>query len=131
MATISARLQNENYRVEITSPSGNVLISDEPESLGGKNSGFSPDELLASSLAACTSATVRMYAERKDWALSEVRVHVDLQFNKENLETTIHREVTFIGELDEAQRARLLAIANLCPIHKILSNTIRINTEMS
>ena len=107
-----------------------MLIADEPVDKGGKDLGFSPKELLASSLAACTSATVKMYTERKGWALDEVKVAVELEYNQEANKTVINRKVAFIGNLDDTQRARLLAVANACPVHKILTNPIEINTQM-
>lgn len=130
MAKISSSIKKENYKIEISSPSGNVLIADEPIDMGGKNLGFSPKELLASALAACTSATVKMYADRKGWDLQEVKIDVDLEFIKENNKTEIIKKIELIGNLDEAQRNRLLAIANVCPVHKILSNTIEINSHI-
>lgn len=131
MAKITASIKKELYKTEIHSSSGNVLISDEPETVGGKNLGFSPSELLASSLAACTSATLRMYADRKGWGLEEVRLEVSLEVNREENRTEIHRKIELIGNLDQTQRNRMLAIANACPVHKILSGTIDIQTELS
>ncbi|MCO6501156.1 MAG: OsmC family protein [Vicingus serpentipes] len=130
MAKISSSIKKENYKIEITSPTGNVVIADEPIDMGGKNLGFSPKELLASALAACTSATVKMYADRKEWDLQEVKIDVELEFIKENNKTEINRKIEFIGNLDEAQRNRLLAIANTCPVHKILSNPIEIKSQL-
>ena len=130
MAKITARIKKELYKTEIHSSSGNVLIADEPETVGGKNLGFSPTELLASSLAACTSATLRMYADRKGWDLEEVHLEVNLEVNREEKLTKIHRKIELIGNLDQAQRDRMLAIANACPVHKILSGTIAIQTEL-
>lgn len=130
MAKITSTLKKERYKTEIRSSSGNVLISDEPESVGGKNLGFSPTELLASSLAACTSATLRMYADRKGWDLEEVKLEVSLEVNREDNKTEIHRKIELIGNLDQTQRDRMLAIANACPVHKILSGTIAIQTEL-
>lgn len=131
MAKITSTLKKELYKTEIRSSSGNTLISDEPNAVGGKNLGFSPTELLASSLAACTSATLRMYADRKDWDLEEVKLEVSLEVNREENRTEIHRKIKLIGNLDQAQRDRMLAIANACPVHKILSGTIAIQTELS
>ena len=128
MAKVSSSIKNELYKVEITSPSGNVLIADEPVDVGGKDAGFSPKELLASALAACTSATLRMYADRKGWDLQEVQIDIDLEFIPEESKTIIRRTLRFSGDLDEDQQKRLLAIANACPVHKILSNPIEIKT---
>ena len=130
MARITASIKKELYKTEIHSSSGNLLIADEPETVGGKNQGFSPTELLASSLAACTSATLRMYADRKGWDLEEVKLEINLKVNREEKRTEIHRKIELIGNLDQAQRDRMLAIANACPVHKILSGTIAIQTEL-
>mgnify|MGYP003572711462 CR=1 FL=1 len=130
MATITSSIKKELYKVEIKSPSGNSIIADEPTSLGGKDLGFSPMELLASALAACTSATLRMYVDRKGWDLEEVKLDIDLTRDQKENKTIINSKLVVIGNLDEAQKARLLTIAKSCPVHKILSNPIEINTEL-
>lgn len=130
MANVSATLKKELYKIDITSPTGNVLIADEPVDKGGKDSGFSPKELLAASLAACTSATVRMFADRKQWLLDEIKVDIELERDEAANKTVIQRKVQFIGNLDDGQRKKLLAVANACPLHKILTNPIEINTTM-
>lgn len=130
MAKITSSIKNENYKVKITSPSGNIVIADEPADKGGNDLGFSPMELLASSLAACTSATVKMYANRKEWDLQEVKLEVELTRDDDANKTTINRTIVLLGNLDEKQRARLLLVANACPVHKILSNTIEIDTVL-
>ena len=84
----------------IKSPTGNLIIVDKPVALGGKDVGFSPKELLASSLAACTSATVKMYAVRKEWDLREVKIDIKLDFIKEENKTIINRKLDFIGNLN-------------------------------
>ena len=128
MASISASIEKELYRIEIKTPSGNVLFADEPIEKGGQNKGFSPRELLASSLGACTCATVRMYADREVWDLEKVNISIDL--NEEDGQTKFTRKLELIGKLDETQRARLLTVANACPIHKILTGTITIETVL-
>ncbi len=130
MAKITSRIKKELYQVEITSSSGNVVIADEPIEIGGKDLGFSPKELLASALAACTSATLRMYADHKQWDLEEVKLEVELEFNKNENKTVITRKLELIGNLDETQRVRLLKVAESCPVHKMLTNTIEINTKV-
>jgi putative redox protein len=130
MASISSSIKTEPYKIEIKSPSGNIVIADEPVEKGGKDSGFSPKELLAAALAACTSATVRMYADRKEWPLHEVKIDVDLERDESANKTVINRRIQFVGSLDDEQRKRLLAVANACPVHKILSNPIEINTSL-
>lgn len=130
MAKISSSIKKELYRIKITSPSGNAIIADEPVDKGGKDIGFSPKELLAAALAACTSATVRMYADEKKWPLDEVKIDVDLNRDDAANKTIIYRKIEFIGALDAAQKGRLLAVANACPVHKILSNSVEINTSV-
>lgn len=131
MAKVSSSIKKELYKTEVHSASGNSIISDEPVDSGGKNLGFSPSELLASSLAACTSATLRMYADRKGWLLDEVKIDLELKFIREENRTEINRKITLLGQLDEKQTERLLAIAKACPVHKMLSNPITIDTSMS
>lgn len=128
MAKIKSTIGKALYKVEIVSPSGNILIADEPLENGGQNSGFSPKELLASSLAACTSATLMMYANHKGMDLQTVIIDIDLERDEDANKTIIHRKIELNGNLSEEQKARLLVVANKCPVHKILSNPIEINT---
>lgn len=130
MAHVKARIAQEQYQVKIEA-NGNTIIADEPINEGGLNKGFNPNELLAASLAACTSITLRMYANHKKWELQEVHVDVNLEWDKTTNKTTINRNIELIGNLDDAQSTRLLAVANACPVHKILSNTIQIDTALT
>ena len=126
-----AEIGEEFYKIKIASSNGNELIADEPLENGGKNLGFAPKELLASALAACTAATLKMYANHKGFDLQEVKVENELVWDKEAGKTSIQRNIELIGNLDEDQRARLLQIANSCPVHKILQNPIEINTNLT
>lgn len=128
MIAVKATIGQEPYKIEIKSATGNILIADEPIAKGGQDQGFSPKELLASALAACTCATVRMYAERKEWAVLDV--HVSIALLEEEGKTTFKRDLKFDGVLSDEQRKRLLNVANACPIHKILSGTIAIETQV-
>ncbi len=128
MASIKASIGTERYKVEIKSPTGNVVIADEPVESGGQNKGFSPKELLASALGACTCGTVRMYADRKAWDLESVAA--DVEVINEAGHTKLIRKLQLTGNLNAEQQARLLAVANACPIHKILTNTIVIETVL-
>jgi putative redox protein len=130
MARISSSIKKELYKIEVESPTGNTIIADEPVDKGGKDIGFSPKELLAAALAACTSATVRMYADQKKWPLDEAKIDVDLDRDDTANKTVISRKIRFIGALDTDQKKRLLAVANACPVHKILSNPVEINTSV-
>ena len=128
MASIKASIGTVPYLIEIKSPSGNTVLADEPIEKGGQDKGFSPKELLASSLGACTCATVRMYAERKSWPLAEIKVDVEL-IDGEG-ETKFSRKIELLGDLDEQQRTRILNVANACPIHKILTHTMVVETVL-
>lgn len=130
MDTVSAKIDTRLYRTEIISGSGNILISDEPQQLGGKNLGFNPTELLASSLASCTLITLRMYINRKQWNVSEINIKIDFERDSERNVTSFIRKIEVTGEVDEAQKQRLETIANSCPIHKTLTNTIEIKTTL-
>jgi len=128
MATIKASIYTELYKIEIKSPTGNIVIADEPPEKGGMDKGLSPKELLASSLGACTCATLRMYANRKEWDLEKVDAEIELVEEPE--QTRFIRKIQLKGNLTGEQRARLLAVANACPIHKILMHTIVIDTDL-
>ena len=130
MQTISAKIDTRLYRTEITSGTGNILIVDEPQEMGGKNLGFSPSELLASSLASCTLITLRMYINRKGWDVSEINITIDFERDIEQNVSSFRRKIEILGEVDETQKQKLHIIADKCPIHKILTHTIKIQTTL-
>lgn len=130
METISAQIDTRLYRTEIKSASGNIVIADEPQEMGGKNLGFSPSELLASSLASCTLITLRMYINRKQWDVSEINIKVDFERDSNQNVSLFTRKIEIIGEVDQTQKQRLETIANSCPIHKTLTHSIEIKTTL-
>jgi putative redox protein len=129
MTTVTGQNSNEQYRTVIKTGT-NQIIADEPVSMGGQDLGFSPKELLASALIACTCATLRMYADRKEWVLTAIHVEVSIERDEQQNITHITRNVSLQGDLDDAQTKRLLSVANACPMHKILSNNIEILTSI-
>jgi putative redox protein len=107
-------------------------LGDESELDGGANAGPTPSHLLLSSLGACTAITLSMYAKRKAWPLTGV--DVNLEFNpqgKPDEGNQIVRHVVLHGELSAEQRERLLQVANACPVHKVLSGNIAIDTSLA
>lgn len=104
-----------------------TLLTDEPDHLGGEDTGPAPHDLLAASLAACTALTLRMYADRKSMDLQDV--HVSIEHGEADGAYMLTRRLHYSGNLSEEERARLTQIANKCPVHKTLSGPIRIVTE--
>lgn len=116
------------YQVRVEA-GGAMLLADEPVSVGGLASGPNPYELVAAGLAACTTMTLRLYAERKGLPLE--RASVEVRHEKRIGETpadVFERTLTLEGALSEAQRGRLFAIADKCPVHRTLEAGARIVT---
>jgi putative redox protein len=136
---VVARTESTGYRTEILA-NGHALVADEPVAVGGTNTGPSPYELLSAALGACTTMTLRMYADRKEWPLEDVearvrhsKVHcVDCgDTSKPNSRIdTFSRELVFDGALDDEQKRRLLEIADRCPVHRTLHSEIRVTTTL-
>ena len=97
--------------------------ADEPEALGGSDLGPTPYEYLNAALGSCTSITMRMYADRKGWPVDKITVDVShaKEIHGDGIKRDVFTRVIAIeGDLDEAQRARMLEIANKCPVHRTL-----------
>jgi putative redox protein len=102
--------------------------ADESKERGGTNTGPTPYSLLLGALGACTSITLRMYAERKGWELGEVRV--DLNLFKEGEADRIERQITFSAPLSEEQLARLAEVAAKTPVTKTIRQGAAIQTSV-
>jgi putative redox protein len=136
---VTARTAADGFRTELFA-NGFPLVADEPVEFGGGNEGPSPYEYLLVALGACTGMTIRMYAHSKGWPLQDVVVRLSHQKvhaedcrdcdEKGGQIDSIVREVEFHGELDEAQRQRLLEIAGRCPVHRTLTGEVRIETTL-
>ncbi len=117
------------------------LLSDEPQEMGGDEQGPTPYQLVASGLGACTAMTLKMYAAGKKWPLKEVEVQ--LSYDNDYKDDCAHceddgyslgrfnRSIKISGDLDAAQRQRLLEIANRCPVHKTLAGGVKVETRLS
>jgi putative redox protein len=125
--TVVASIGSTDYQV-LLDDGTHTWLADEPESAGGGDRGPAPNSLLLSSLGTCTSVTLKMYAKRKGWPLDAVQVSLSLETGSES--TTITRHIRLEGALSDEQRERLLQIANACPVHKILTHPIEINTGL-
>lgn len=123
---------------DVNAGPGHHALADEPVAYGGTNRGMSPYGFLAAGLGACTSMTMRMYARRKGWPLSHVSVDVshdkvhaqDAKVSGEVRIDSFRREIRLEGDLTEDQRARLLEIADKCPVHRSLEQGAHINTVL-
>lgn len=130
---VAVTIGNDHYTSEVVAGKHSFL-SDEPEDIGGMDFGPSPYELVSAGLGSCTVVTLRMYADRKKWALEKVVVHINHDKREHSSGTGIvdvfTREIEFFGDLEEKQVLRLLQIADKCPVHKTLHASSEIKTKL-
>jgi putative redox protein len=106
-------------------------LADEPLDDGGSDQGATPYEMLLGALGACTAITIRMYAKHKGIELRRADVQLELvPPTSDQPETQIKRTIFLEGDYDESVRQRLLQVANRCPVHKVLTHPIHIETEL-
>lgn len=128
---VKATLGEEKFYTEVVA-GDNMLITDEPLDKGGHNKGFNPHEILATSLASCTAATLKMYLDRKEWNVGNIIVEVNLDKFPETNTATFTRTISFSSfDPDEEQLKKILLIAEKCPVHKTLTGNIEINTKIN
>ncbi|WP_326836816.1 OsmC family protein [Amycolatopsis rhabdoformis] len=119
---------------------GFEFVVDEPKSVGGDGTGPTPYDLLLGALGSCTAITLRMYADRKNIPLANVsvrlrhdRIHArdcERCETEVGMVSRISREIELEGDLDDEQRARLLEIADKCPVHRTLEHEIDVQTKL-
>lgn len=129
------------YAQHIAVGPAHLLRADEPKSVGGEDSGPSPYGLLTAALGACTTMTIRMYADRKGWPLD--KISVILHHSKEHAADCaeceassaridrFERVVELTGDLDDSQRSKLLEIADKCPVHRTLHGQVEVATRLA
>ena len=135
---VSISERNQKFMLDVFTDD-HQWIADEPSSVGGSNAGPDPYEHLLASVGTCTAMTIRMYAARKKWPLDNAEVV--LRHSREHLKDcegcedkpmqidVIDRDITLHGNLDDEQRARLMAIADKCPVHRTLTHNLSIETR--
>lgn len=137
---VVASLNQEDGFTTAMKVGNHFLTADEPTDFGGNDYGPSPYELVSAGLSACTAMTIQMYAKRKKWTVKNVEVHTSYGKSHaqdcEDCETdsakidTFHREIKLTGDLDEKQKARVLQIADKCPVHKTLHSKTQVVTKL-
>lgn len=138
MAALIAKMGNTRYETTLIS-GAHQWTADEPQPLG-TDLGPSPYDFLLAALGSCVAITLRMYADRKQWDLQSVEVHLDQRrvhakdcedcASETGYVHLIEKRLKFTGNLSEEQRSRLLEISDKCPVNKTLLNEIRIETSL-
>lgn len=130
-ADVVVKIGTDNFKTEVILGK-HTLIADEPEDLGGTDLGPTPISLLLSSLGTCKAITMRMYANLKKWPLKHIEIHLTSTTEKQGTQQTTHiqADIKLTGNLDDAQRARIIKIADRCPIHKLMTNPILITSSL-
>lgn len=138
---VAARTGRDRFITDINAD-GHRFVADEPASVGGTDMGPSPYDLLAAALASCTTMTLKMYANHKKWPMTTAtatvwheKIHAkdcaDCESDDNAKVDVFERELRVEGDLSEEQRARLLEIADRCPVHRTLHGEIKVRTQLA
>jgi putative redox protein len=137
---VAASLDDDDGFTTQMKVGNHYMTADEPIEVGGSDFGPSPYELVSAGLSACTAMTIQMYVRRKGWKLENVEVHTSYgkehALDCENCESenskidTFQREIRLKGDLDEKQKARIMQIADKCPVHRTLHSETQIITKL-
>lgn len=127
MAQVQIASDGSNYRHRIRSGT-HQLIADEPATLGGQDAGMAPFDLYLASLSACTAITLRMYADKKGWALGEFRASLSSSRDDAG-RLRVHRVLHASGALTDAQWQRLLEVVEKTPVTLVMREGATITSE--
>jgi len=129
--SVTATLEGAPYATTVVMRD-HRFTADEPLEQGGQDLGPKAHELLCSALATCTAITVRMYADRKGLPVRSIAVTcaMDRKAGSGAVDTAFHMDLRVDGDLTEEQRQRVLQIAHMCPVHKTLTNPLRITAAL-
>ncbi len=124
MGAMKATATRESGYRHVVKVRSHALECDEPAEQGGTDTGPTPEELLAASLASCTAVTMEMYAARKGWELGDVEVACDYEPSERGKPTRFNLVLRLGDDLSDEQVERLLVIAAKCPVHRTLDGEV-------
>lgn len=127
MRATARRIDGFAHRVEVD---GHEIVVDEPEEDGGTNSGPAATRLLTASLAACTSITVVMYADRKGWDVGDLEVSADFEQPARGETARFDVTLRLPSSLSEEQVERIKVIASKCPVHRTLVGEVEVSDRV-
>jgi putative redox protein len=114
----TARRTRDSLRHEVDVNGRHLIVTDEPEHLGGTDQGPAPHELLPATIAACAATTIAMYAQNRGWDIGEIAVHVE--YDADSVPRRMALEVHLPDDLSSEQRRRLERVAETCPARRAL-----------
>jgi putative redox protein len=135
-----ARIGADGHRTELVMANDHVAVADQPTYQGGTDEGPTPVDLMLASLCACKVSTMRTYADRKEWPLTEAIVSARMrrvpasQLEEgagSNLVDLIECEISISGDLDENQRERILAASKGCTVQRVLANPAHVRVNVT